>query len=151
MAIKAVLVDMGGVIVEMENSRGFPVERLDWRGREALLHLIRHRGGHASLDDLERLVFEPWHQGYERRRDTGKEEPWGPHLSRLRKKAGIRALNLTLLEAWFRPYGEQLVPIRMCRFPASSIVVCSDATGFSICFNLSTSAMTPAAANPRPP
>lgn len=112
MAIKAVLVDMGGVILEMENSRGFPVERLDWRGREALLHLIRHRGGHASLDDLERLVFEPWHQGYERRRDTGKEEPWGPHLSRLRKKAGIRALNLTLLEAWFRPYGEQLVPIK---------------------------------------
>ena len=59
--------------------------------------------------------FELWLEkgrlGYERRRETGKEEPWGPHLSRLRKKAGIRALNLTLLEAWFRPYGEHLVPI----------------------------------------
>jgi D-glycero-D-manno-heptose 1,7-bisphosphate phosphatase len=111
MAMKAVLVDMGGVILEMDNSRGFPFERLDFRGREALLHLIRHRGGHASLDDLERLVFEPWHLGYERRRETGKEELWDTHLSRLRKKAKIRVRNLTLLEAWFRPYGEQLVPI----------------------------------------
>ena len=111
MAIKAVLVDMGGVILEMDNSRGFPVERLDWRGREALLHLIRQRGGHASLDDLQRLVFEPWHLGYDRRREMGKEESWDPHLSRLRKKAKTRVRNLTLLEAWFRPYGEQLEPI----------------------------------------
>jgi HAD superfamily hydrolase (TIGR01509 family) len=111
MAIKAVLVDMGGVILEMENSRGFPLERLDWRGREALLHLIRHRGGHATLDDLERLVFAPWTLGYERRREMGEEEAWDPHLRRLRSKAGIRLRNLTLLEAWFRPYGEQLEPI----------------------------------------
>jgi len=111
MTIKAVLVDMGGVILEMDNSRGFPIERLDWRGREALLHLIRHCGGRASLDDLERLVFAPWHLGYERRREIGREESWDPHLRRLRKKAGIRARNLTLLEAWFRPYGEQLEPI----------------------------------------
>lgn len=111
MALRAALVDMGGVILELDNSRGFPVERLDWRGREALLHLIRERGGHASLDDLERLLFAPWHEGYERRRETGKEEPWDPHFRRLRRRAGIRTRSLTLLEAWFRPYGEQLRPI----------------------------------------
>ena len=31
-ALRAILLDMGGVILEMAGTRGFPVERLDWRG-----------------------------------------------------------------------------------------------------------------------
>ena len=58
-----------------------------------------------------RLVFDPWRHGYERRRELGREESWAPHLQSLRKKARIRSPSLTLLGAWFRPYGEHLEPI----------------------------------------
>ncbi|MEE8278929.1 MAG: HAD family hydrolase [Thermoanaerobaculia bacterium] len=111
MKLKAVLLDMGGVVLEMANARGVPVDRLDWRGREALLRLIRQQGGHLKREDLEHLLFAPWRARHDRRHELGREARWDPHLSRLRRHAGIRTHNDTLLAAWFRPYGEQLAPV----------------------------------------
>lgn len=109
--VKGVLLDMGGVVLEMAGARGFPVERLDWRGREAMGRLIRAEGGRLSRDDLEVLLFTPWHLDYLRRVEKGREATWEPHLERLRTAVGIATSDLQLLEAWFRPYGEQLRPI----------------------------------------
>lgn len=109
--VEGVLLDMGGVVLEMAGAHGFPVERLDWRGREALGRLIRAEGGKLSRDDLEDLLFSPWHLDYSRRVEKGREATWEPHLEKLRTAAGIATPDLELLEAWFRPYGEQLRPI----------------------------------------
>ncbi len=111
MIVKGVLLDMGGVVLEMAGARGFPVERLDWRGREAMVRLIRAQGGRLGRDDLETLLFTPWRLDYQRRVAMGREAAWEPHLERLRGAAGITTPDLQLLEAWFRPYGEQLRPI----------------------------------------
>jgi len=109
--IQAVLFDMGGVLIGLQNARGLPDSRHDWRGREALLSLIRSRGGRARERDLDRLLFEPWREDYERRYELGREADWKPHLTRLRKYAGIKHHDATLLAAWFRPYGETLVAL----------------------------------------
>ncbi len=109
--IRAVLLDMGGVLLSLGNERGLPESRLDWRGREALLRLLRERGGSAAMDDLERLLFAPWRREYEQRYELGREARWEPHLARLRRAAGVRLRNVTMLAAWFRPYGEQLLPL----------------------------------------
>jgi len=106
--IKAVLFDMGGVLIGLQNARGLPDAKHDWRGREALLSLIRSRGGRASESDLDRLLFEPWRASYERRYEVGRDADWKPHLTRLRKHAGVKLHDPTLLGAWFRPYGETL-------------------------------------------
>ncbi len=106
--ISAVLFDMGGVLIGLENARGLPDSRFDWRGRQALLSLIRSRGGRIREADLDRLLFEPWREDYERRYETGRDADWKPYLTRLRRRAGIRLHDATLLGAWFRPYGEAL-------------------------------------------
>ena len=111
MMVKGVLLDMGGVVLEMSGSRGFPIERLDWRGREAMVRLIAAEGGRLSGDELENLLFTPWHLDYQRRVEKGREARWEPHLERVRRAAGVETPDLRLLEAWFRPYGEQLRPI----------------------------------------
>ena len=92
MKVKGVLLDMGGVVLEMAGARGFPVERLDWRGREAMGRLIRAEGGRLSQNDLEDLLFTPWHLDYLRRVEWGREATWGPHLERLRAAVGIGAI-----------------------------------------------------------
>lgn len=106
--IEAVLLDMGGVLIGLENARGLPGARLDWRGREALLSLIRTYGGRAKEADLDELLFEPWRREYARRYELGHEADWRPHLERLRGETGVDLDDATLLEAWFRPYGETL-------------------------------------------
>lgn len=108
--LRAALLDMGGVLLEMGGSQGFPDGKLDWRGRQALFRLLRNDGRRLKLDDLERLVFEPWREGYERRYETGVEESWKPHMRRLRHHTHSRRWDITLLRAWFRPYGENLRP-----------------------------------------
>lgn len=75
-----------------------------------MLETLRAAGGRSSLEDLESLVFTPWLAEYERREESGEESSWDPHLARLRSKAGGRSSDRDLLAAWFRPYGEQLVP-----------------------------------------
>lgn len=109
--IESVLLDMGGVILHMAGGRGFPVSRLDWRGRQAMLQEIRSTRGRATLDDLEALVFGPWLEKYGRREESGAEADWRPHLDRLRSRSRTQASDLELLSAWFGPYGEELVPL----------------------------------------
>ena len=108
--IQAVLLDMGGVILRLAGSHGFPHSRLDFRGRQALLRSLTRAGGRATLDDLESLVFGPWQADYSRREERGKEADWSPHLERLRSSSGCKLSDLELLEVWFRPYGERLLP-----------------------------------------
>ncbi len=111
MRIGTLLIDLGGVVLEMGNAAGLPVGRTDFRGREALLRLFRAKGAALTPDDLERRLFRPWREEYERRYVLGREARWEPHLKRLRRGTGVRVRDLALLETWFRPYGEQLAPM----------------------------------------
>lgn len=97
-------------MLQMAGGRGFPHARLDWRGRQAMVHAIAQQGGRVELEALENLVFEPWREDYEAREDRGREADWAPHLERLRSATGSRASDFDLLAAWFGPYGEQLIP-----------------------------------------
>jgi HAD superfamily hydrolase (TIGR01509 family) len=110
-SVRAVLLDMGGVILHMAGGRGFPVARLDWRGRQAMVQGIRAAGGRVTLEDLEALVFAPWQAEYGRRVELGREADWRQHLDRLRGESHCQVTDLDLLAAWFAPYGEQLVPL----------------------------------------
>jgi len=109
--LRAVLLDMGGVLLDVGNAAGLPVGKADWRGREVLVQAVRHAGGRVEIDELERLLFAPWQVEYERRYETGHEAAWEPHLQRLRKASGCRARSLTLLAAWFEPYAETVRPM----------------------------------------
>lgn len=109
--IDGVLLDMGGVILHMAGGSGFPVARLDWRGRQAMVEAVRRAGGRVTLDRLDELVFTPWLAEYARREETGREADWRPHLERLRAGTRCVAEDLDLLGAWFGPYGERLVPL----------------------------------------
>jgi FMN phosphatase YigB (HAD superfamily) len=106
--IHAVLLDMGGVILDLGEARGLPWGELDRRGREALLERLREAAGEGAgrvADEaLDRWLFEPWRRGYSRRVRTGREEPWGPHLARLQRHVGVRISRGGLLETWARPY-----------------------------------------------
>jgi len=108
---EAALVDMGGVLLEMGGHRGLPGGRLDFRGREAMLHHFHDRGVHFELRDLERRLFAPWRAEHEQRAARGREASWAPHLRRLRRGTGVRTPDRTLLATWFRPYGDQVEAI----------------------------------------
>lgn len=109
--VRTVLLDMGGVLLDMGNPVGMPQGKLDFRGREALAHLLRARGARVGVEDLEAQLFEPWRREYARRYERGREADWAPHLRALRRRLRVRARDLTLLRAWFGPYGEQLRPV----------------------------------------
>jgi HAD superfamily hydrolase (TIGR01509 family) len=109
--IRAVLLDMGGILLSLANARGLPDSRLDWRGREALLRAIRDAGGRATGALLDEVLFGPWRRDYDRRYEIGHEATWEPHLERLRRRAGAELADLDLLRTWFRPYGEHLTPV----------------------------------------
>jgi HAD superfamily hydrolase (TIGR01509 family) len=109
--IEGVLLDMGGVLLSLDGARGLPDSRLDWRGREALLRAVREHGGRLRREELESVLFAPWRAEYRRRYELGREARWEPHLAALRRRAGVRLRDLTLLGAWFRPYGESLRPL----------------------------------------
>lgn len=106
MSLRAVLFDMGGVLLDLADSNGVPGGQLDFRGRQELLGRVG-AGRRVSLDELEDLVFEPWRREYRKRYVSGREASWKPHLSRLRRRAGSRAHDLELLAAWFGPFGER--------------------------------------------
>ncbi len=107
--IDAVLFDMGGVLIGLQNARGLPNSRFDWRGRQAMLRLLHDAGGRIEERDLDRLLFDRWREEYEKRYLRGAEASWEPHLARLRAWAKVDLDDLDLLSAWFRPYGEQLI------------------------------------------
>jgi HAD superfamily hydrolase (TIGR01662 family) len=110
-SVRAVLLDMGGVILHMAGGRGFPVARLDWRGRQAMVQEVRTAGGRVTLEELEALVFAPWQAEYGRRVELGREADWQQHLDRLRQQSHCQIDDLDLLAAWFAPYGDQLATL----------------------------------------
>jgi len=75
-----------------------------------VLQAMAKGGSKVSLEDLEAVVFAPWHAEYNRREEMGKEASWSLHLQRLRNRFGGGLGDLELLELWFRPYGEHLLP-----------------------------------------
>ena len=103
-SVEAVLVDMGGVILDAGEARGLPWGELDRRGREGLLELVRETGGEADEATLERLFFAPWRREYAHRYARGREAPWEPHAERLARRTGAAASPEELLEAWAGPY-----------------------------------------------
>lgn len=132
MPLRAVLLDMGGVLLDPGNPEGLPMGRHDFRGREALLALLRERGevkasarvvARASVrpggrpgvkldpDALEQLLFGPWRTEHARRYELGREADWHPHLVRLRRATRRRFSDRRLLTTWFAPYAETVRPI----------------------------------------
>jgi len=113
--LRAVLLDMGGVLLEMHNESGLPEGEADAAGRTELLALLRERGGRAEEgdfgSDLERLLFTPWRAEYRLRYERQREAEWGPHVERLIAATGARVSPDEVLAAWFRPYGEGLRPL----------------------------------------
>lgn len=107
-ALQAVLLDMGGVILDLGEGGGRPWGELDARGRSELLELIRETGGRASGEDLQRCVFTPWLRVYERRYRLGREAPILPHFERLARVSGASAPPERLLGAWVGPYQRDL-------------------------------------------
>lgn len=110
-AVRAVLVDMGGVVLDLGEAGGRPWGELERQGREELLALVRESGGRASEDDLDRLLFTPWRRGYDRRYRLGREAPWRPHLERLARMTGAGVPADRLLGAWAGPYLRSLRPV----------------------------------------
>lgn len=106
--LQAVVFDMGGVLLAVGNDFALPTDRLDWRGRQALLARLRREGGSVTLEELDRSVFQPWKEMYERRYELGREARWDPFLTALRRQAAVELSVEEMLEIWFRPYGETL-------------------------------------------
>lgn len=111
MRYQALLLDMGGVLVDFAGGAGLPVGRHDWRGREALARHLSDHGRRTTVDDLDRLLFEPWRGDWARRYEAGRDASWEPHLKRLRRHAGVRTRGERLLALWFQPFGEQLTAL----------------------------------------
>lgn len=111
MKYRAVLLDMGGVLIDFAGGRGLPVGRADWRGREALLHYLHERGSKLDLEELDALLFAPWFSEYRQRLERGHEATWDAHLRRLRRRVGVRTHSVKLLGLWFRPMADHLEPL----------------------------------------
>jgi len=115
LSLRAVLLDMGGVLLEMHNESGLPEDEAAAAGRSELLALLRERGGRAEEgdleSDLERLLFAPWRAEYRLRYERQREAEWGPHVERLIAATGARVSPDEVLAAWFRPYGDTLRPL----------------------------------------
>lgn len=108
--IELVLLDMGGVLVDMRRAHGLPTGDVDRRGRRAIIDRLERAGGSVDEPALDELLFEPWRRGYRRRYETEREEPWEPHLERLIAAAGADVAPLEVLACWFAPYAERLRP-----------------------------------------
>lgn len=102
------VLDMGGVILEMGPAGGLPFGQLEVEGRASLLELVAPSG--LAQRDLDALLFGPWREGYEQRRVLGREEGFEQHLSRLAAAAGGLDTERLLL-AYFAPYGAWLSPL----------------------------------------
>lgn len=109
--LRAVLVDMGGVVLDLGEGGGRPWGDSDRRGRDELLERVHESGGRASEQDLERWVLTPWRRDYERRYRLGREAPLLPHFERLARLSGASAPPHRLLAAWAGPYLRSLRPM----------------------------------------
>jgi HAD superfamily hydrolase (TIGR01549 family) len=119
-----VLLDMGGVVVDLGEGRGLPTGDADREGRRALARAVEAAGGRLPPDArgpdvmrhhgggwegfVERRLLAPWRLGYGRRYQRGAEEPWEPHLARFRSETGAALSDEALLAAWFEPFGEAI-------------------------------------------
>ena len=100
---------MGGVLIDTRGITSLPGDRLDFRGRRALLSLLRERGSRKlTLDDLEIHLFGPWQRDHAGRYERMRDAAWEPHLERLRCKFGIAVEDREMLATWFAPYAENL-------------------------------------------
>ncbi len=109
--IRAVVFDMGGVLVDFGPSEGMPPSAEDWRGRRAMLSLLAKDGRRCARlqeADLDGLVFAPWRRAHQTRQQRGSEASWTPYLDRLRQHYGCSIPDIELLAAWFRPYLEEI-------------------------------------------
>jgi len=115
--LSAILLDMGGVLVDLGEGHGLPTGDAEREGREALARCLREHGGQIPSSSnaggtwdglLDELLFDPWRRGYRRRSERGAEEPWEPHLARLRAATGAQAADEALLSAWFEPFGRSV-------------------------------------------
>lgn len=128
MPLRAVLLDMGGVLLEFGNAEGLPMGRHDFRGREALVALLRDRDASRAgsrprvaapsrpetrigQEELEELLFTPWKRDHARRYELGREADWHPHLARLRRRSRRRFSDRRLLATWFAPFAETVAPL----------------------------------------
>lgn len=120
MPVRGVLLDMGGVLLDLSSGAGLPPPQLDHRGRQALLRRLG-AGRRASPETLERLVFGPWRREYRERYRLGREAGWDRHLDRLRQETGSRLENLEMLRAWFAPFADQCETIPGARETLESL------------------------------
>lgn len=109
--LDAAVLDMGGVLIVMGNEAGLPTGDHDRAGREAMLTLLRARGGRVDAAQLDQLLFAPWEIEYARRYQRQREADWMPHLERLLAATGAQAQPRELLAAWFGPYAGSLAPM----------------------------------------
>jgi HAD superfamily hydrolase (TIGR01509 family) len=128
--ITAVLLDMGGVLIDTRGTAALPGDRLDHRGRRALLGLLRAHGVRkVSGEQLDRELFEPWHHDYAGRYERMRDAAWEPHLARLRASTGTGLDDLTMLASWFGPYAETLKPLPGARRAIAALRTAGYRTG----------------------
>lgn len=105
---RALLLDMGGVLLRNPGTDGLVGSIEDHRGRQALRRRLHDSGVRVGLDALDEELFGPWLQEHRRRHERGSEERWEPHFRRLRRRHGVRGRTRDLLAVWFAPYGDGL-------------------------------------------
>lgn len=108
---RAVLLDMGGVLLDFHGDPGIPSGRNDFRGREAMRHRLRESGLALSAEELDARLFAPWRREFERRDEIGRDPDWRPHFERLLRGVELEVSAETLLALWFRPLAETVVPV----------------------------------------
>lgn len=120
--VRVVLLDMGGVLIHLGDGHGLPYGEPEPACHQALVQALEQAGGRptglaeagpagterAWNRTLDTLLFGPWQRGYRQRYERGAEEPWEPHLARLRAATGAEISDEALLAAWFEPFGETL-------------------------------------------
>lgn len=121
MPVTVVLLDMGGVLLDLAGSQGLPYGQLDFRGRQALLRKLRGRR-RLSPERLDSLLFQPWRSEYGERYRRGREASWSPHLERLRKATDSDDTDLELLGAWTGPLVDQCRAVPGAREAVAELV-----------------------------
>ena len=110
--VRAVLLDMGGVLLDMLGGNGLPTEDLAPVCRERLRRHLAEQGGKALDEEtIDHLLFGPWGSEYARRYERRQEAAWEPHLARLAEAAGYAGPAEEILGAWIGPYLDAVNPL----------------------------------------
>lgn len=108
---RAVLLDMGGLLLDFHGDPGIPSGRNDFRGREAMRHRLRELGLSLTAEELDERLFAPWWREFDRRDESGRDPDWRPHFERLLRGTRLEVTLESLLALWFRPLAETVVPV----------------------------------------